>query len=310
MHMMTRVVFMGSPAFAVPSLRALTREYTVVGVVTQPDRPAGRGQTLRPPAIKSEASALGLAVIQPNKLTEPEAIESMRDWAPEVVVVAAFGQLLRKQMLELPIHGCINVHASLLPRWRGAAPIQAAIAAGDAESGVTIMQMDEGLDTGPIISQGRISIDSDDTGGSLTDKLANLGAELLPAALRGFLSGALTPRPQDPARATKAPLLKKEDGRLDPTLPAAALERRVRAFNPWPGTFIETRAGLLKVHRARVVSGESTPGTRLAVDAMPALGTGKDILVLDEVQPAGRKTMSGRDYMLGTKEWLLDSRSP
>ena len=254
MHMMTRVVFMGSPEFAVPSLRALTREYTVVGVVTQPDRPAGRGRALKPPAIKLEASAMGLATIQPNKLTEPSAIQRIRDWAPDVIVVAAFGQLLRREMLDLPAHGCINVHASLLPRWRGAAPIQAAIAAGDAESGVTIMQMDEGLDTGPMIAQRRVAIDPQDTGGSLADKLASLGAELLPAALHGYLSGSLVAQPQDASQATKAPLLKKEDGRLDPSLPAEVLERRVRAFNPWPGAFIVLDEGILKVHRTHVVT--------------------------------------------------------
>jgi methionyl-tRNA formyltransferase len=309
MHMMTRVVFMGSPEFAVPSLRALTQEYTVVGVVTQPDRPAGRGRALRPPAIKLEASAKGWATIQPNKLTEPSAIQQIRDWAPQVIVVAAFGQLLRPEMLRLPAHGCINVHASLLPRWRGAAPIQAAIAAGDAESGVTIMQMDEGLDTGPIIAQRRVAIDPQETGGSLTEKLARLGAELLPVALRGYLSGSLAPQQQIAARATKAPLLKKEDGRLDPSLPAEVLERRVRAFNPWPGAFIMLDEGNLKVHRAHAIAAQQPPGSRLAVDGKPALGTVQGVLVLDEVQPAGKKPMSGDVFLLGARGWRQDMRS-
>jgi methionyl-tRNA formyltransferase len=309
MHMMTRVVFMGSPEFAVPSLRALTREYTVVGVVTQPERPAGRGRVLKPPAIKLEAGALGLPTIQPSKLTEPSALQRIRDWAPEVIVVAAFGQLLRREMLELPEHGCINVHASLLPRWRGAAPIQAAIAAGDAESGVTIMRMDEGLDTGPMIAQSSVPIDSQDTGGSLADKLARLGADLLPVALRGYLAGSIVPQPQDSADATKAPLLKKEDGHLDPLMPASTLERRVRAFNPWPGAFIQQDEGNLKVHRAHVMTAQQPPGLRLAVDGKPALGTVQGVLVLDEVQPAGKKPMSGEDFLLGARGWRQDARS-
>lgn len=307
--MMTRVVFMGSPEFAVPSLRALAREYTVVGVVTQPDRPAGRGRALRPPAVKLEANAMGLATVQPNKLTEPSAIQLIRDWAPEVIVVAAFGQLLRRELLDLPAYGCINVHASLLPRWRGAAPIQAAIAAGDAESGVTIMRMDEGLDTGPIIVQRRTAIDPQETGGSLTEKLASLGAELLPVGLRGYLSGSLVPQQQVAAQATKAPLLKKEDGRLDPLVPAEALERRVRAFNPWPGAFIMLDEGNLKVHRAHAITVQQPPGTHLAVDGKPALSTAQGILVLDEVQPSGKKTMRGEDFLLGARSWLRDAQS-
>lgn len=310
MHMMTRVVFMGSPEFAVPSLRALTREYRVVGVVTQPDRPAGRGRALKQPAIKLEAGAQGLPTIQPNKLTEPSAIQQIRAWAPDVIVVAAFGQLLRREMLDLPEHGCINVHASLLPRWRGAAPIQAAIAAGDVESGVTIMRMDEGLDTGPMIAQGRVPIDPRDTGGSLADKLARLGADLLPVALRGYLSGALVPQPQDPAKATKAPLLKKEDGHLDPLLPASVLERRVRAFNPWPGAFMRLDEGSLKVHRAHALPAQHPPGLRLEVDGKPALGTAQGVLVLDEVQPSGKKPMSGEDFLLGARSWKQDAQLP
>jgi methionyl-tRNA formyltransferase len=212
-------------------------------------------------------------------------------------------------MLELPAHGCINVHASLLPRWRGAAPIQAAIAAGDTESGVTIMRMDEGLDTGPMIAQRPVPIEPHDTGGMLADKLALLGAELLLAALRGYLSGSLVPQPQDAADATKAPLLKKEDGRLDPLMPAEVLERRVRAFNPWPGAFIMLDEGNLKVHRAHVMTAENPPESRLAVDGKPALGTAEGTLVLDEVQPAGKKRMSGEAFLLGARDWQQDARS-
>jgi methionyl-tRNA formyltransferase len=252
---------------------------------------------------------MGLDAIQPNKLTEPSAIQRIRDWAPEVIVVAAFGQLLRREMLDLPAHGCVNVHASLLPRWRGAAPIQAAIVAGDVESGVTIMRMDEGLDTGPMIAQRRVVIDPQDTGGSLTEKLASLGAEFLPAVLRGYLSGSLVPQPQDASRTTRAPLLKKDDGWLDPSLPAELLERRVRAFNPWPGAFVMLDEGNLKVHRAHAITARQPPGLRWAVDGKPALTTAQGILVLDEVQPSGRKTMSGEAFLLGARGWQRDTRS-
>jgi methionyl-tRNA formyltransferase len=303
MHMMTRIVFMGSPEFAVPSLRALTKEHEVIGVVTQPDRPAGRGRGLRPPAIKREAVALGLPVIQPNKLSEAPAMQQFRAWAPDLIVVAAFGQLLRPELLALPSAGCLNVHASLLPRWRGAAPIQAAIASGDAETGVTIMKMDQGLDTGAIILQRSLVIEAQDTGGSLTERLSQLGAEALVAAVKGYLSGALQPQPQDEAHATKAPILRKEDGLLDLNLEAEALERRVRAFHPWPGAFIMWEGGRLKVHRAHVVRSDAAKGRRAVIEWQPALATAKGLLVLDDVQPEGKKSMPGAAFLAGARDW-------
>jgi len=301
---MTRIVFMGSPAFAVPSLRAITSKYSVVGVVTQPDRPAGRGRALRPPPVKVEATAQNLPVIQPNKLSEPGAMDRLRAWAPDLVVVAAFGQLLRAEALNLPAHGCINIHASLLPRWRGAAPIQAAIAAGDLETGITIMKMDVGLDTGDILAQRRTPIRADDTGESLSERLAAIGAYLLVDTLPSFLSGTLVPQPQDGARATKAPSLKKEDGRLDPSLPADALERQVRAHVPWPGAYTMWGNTRLKVNRAHVAMvGNAAAGSRIVLDNQPALAASSGVLVLDEVQPEGRKRMSGRDFLLGARGW-------
>ena len=303
MHRMTRVVFMGSPEFAVPTLRALTREYSVIGVVTQPDRPAGRGRDIRAPAIKLEATNLGIPVVQPEKLTHPDAVRQLREWAPDLIVVAAFGQLLRSELLELPAHGCVNVHASLLPRWRGAAPIQAAIAAGDPQTGVTVMQMDAGMDTGGILSQRSITIDEQDTGASLSAKLSGLGAELLSLTLPSYLSGELQPRPQDASQVTKAPILKKEDGLLDPSLPAEALERRVRAFNPWPGAYIAWEEGRLKVHRAHVAHVEAPTGSRIVIEERPALVTANGALVLDEVQPAGKKPMHGRAFLMGARGW-------
>ncbi len=300
-----RIVFMGSPDFAVPSLEALAGRYPVVGVVTQPDRPAGRGGTLKPPAVKEAALRLGIPVIQPEKLRQPEAMEQLRAWQPDVIVVAAFGQILRPAVLELPPFGCVNVHGSLLPRWRGAAPIQAAILAGDAETGITIMKMDAGVDTGPILSQRAIPIAPDETGGSLFAKMAALGADLLLETLPRYLAGEIQPRPQPEEGVTYAPMLKKEDGLLDFSQPAAALERRVRAMNPWPGAFFEWNGAPLKVLRASV-SGAKSPGagSRLTVEGRPALGCGEGILILEEVQPAGKKPMPGKAFLAGARGWV------
>src|SRR5581483_10813336 len=194
MHLMTRIVFMGSPDFAAPSLQALARHYHIVGVVTQPDRQAGRGREMKSPPIKKLALELGLPIIQPEKLRDPSAMDQLRLWAPDLIVVAAFGQILRPEVLALPPRGCVNVHASLLPRWRGAAPIQAALLAGDSQTGVTIMLMDKGVDTGAIISQSAIPIETDDTGGSLFEKLSRLGADLLIETLPRYISGELRPQ--------------------------------------------------------------------------------------------------------------------
>jgi methionyl-tRNA formyltransferase len=304
MHLMARVVFMGSPDFAVPTLRSLAAQQDVRGVVTQPDRPAGRGRGLKAPAVKRVAIEMGLPAIQPARLREPEAMATLRLWAPEVIVVAAFGQILRSDVLGLPTHGCLNVHASLLPRWRGAAPIQAAILAGDPETGVTIMKMDEGVDTGGILSQGRTPIAPGDTAESLSKRLSQLGAELLTETLPRYLAGELQPRPQDEARATKAPMLKKQDGLLDPNRSAAELERRVRALNPWPGAFFTWGKRTLKVLRAHTVSASSSSGKRLVYEGGIALGTTQGILVLDEVQVEGRKPMSGDQFLVGARNWV------
>jgi methionyl-tRNA formyltransferase len=295
---------MGSPDFAVPSLDALAARYPVAGAVTQPDRPAGRGGTVRLPAVKQAALRLGIPVIQPEKLRQPEAMAQLRAWAPDLIVVAAFGQILRPEVLDLPRFGCINVHGSLLPRGRGAAPIQAAILAGDKETGITIMKMDPGVDTGPILSQRVLPIAPDETGGSLFEKMSALGAELLLETLPRYLTGELVPTPQPADGATYAPMLKKGDGLLDFTQPAAALERRVRAMNPWPGAFFEWKGAPLKVHQARV-SGEQSPGagSRITVQGWPAVGTSEGILILEEVQPAGKKAMPGKAFLAGAREW-------
>ncbi len=291
------------PDFALPTLQALAGHYDVVGVVTQPDRASGRGREPKPPPVKTLALKLGIPVIQPEKLRLPEAMEQLRAWAPELIVVAAFGQILKKDVLELPSYGCINVHASLLPRWRGAAPIHAAILHGDEETGVTIMQMDVGLDTGPMLSQRSIRLTPDDTAGSVIDKLSTLGAELLVETLPDYLSGKLKPIPQPEEGVTYAPMLKKEEGQLDFSHDVHELERRVRAFNPWPGAFMDFDGTLLKIHRARVEEVCASVGQRLIYQNQPAVGARGGILILEEVQPAGKKSMSGRSFLAGARNW-------
>ena len=296
---------MGSPDFAVPVLQRLAANYPVVGVVTQPDRPAGRGNKLTAPPVKTSAEELCIPTIQPEKLKLPVAIEQLTAWKPDVIVVAAFGQILRQNVLDLPRFGCINVHASLLPRWRGASPIQAAIAAGDAETGVTIMKMDRGVDTGSLLAQQTIAIAPEDTALSLSGKLAALGADLLIDTLPDYLSGTVIPQIQLDEGATYAPLIEKEAGRLDFTLPAVVLERRVRAYNPWPVAFFEWGEGVLKVFSAHVENTQtSTPCSRQILSGFPAVSTNEGWLVLDEVQPSGKKVMSGKAFLSGARNWL------
>lgn len=300
---MTKVVFMGSPDFSLPSLHGLAKHYDVVGVVTQPDRAAGRGRELKSPPIKTLALELGIPVMQPGKLRAPEAMEQLRAWAPDLIVVAAFGQILKKEVLALPKHGCINVHASLLPRWRGAAPINAAILAGDEETGVTIMRMDVGLDTGPMLTKKTMRLTQDDTAGSVFQAVSQLGADLLIETLPRWIAGEIQPQAQDDALATYAPMLKKEEGKLDFTHNVYELERRVRAFNPWPGTFMDFNGTILKIHRTHVEQGNVEEGQRLVVQDQPGVGARGGLLILDEVQPAGKKPMSGKSFLSGARGW-------
>ena len=306
--MSIRIVFMGSPDFALPSLSSLAsaQNYQVVGVVTQPDRASGRGRELKPPPLKSLALQLNIPIIQPEKLRTPAAMEQLHAWAPDLIVVAAFGQILKKDVLELPRYGCINVHASLLPRWRGAAPINAAILAGDEETGVTIMQMDVGLDTGPMLAKKSMRINPDDTAGSVSQALSTLGADLLIETLPEYLGGNLNPVPQPEDGSTYAPMLTKGDGLLDFINPAVELERRVRAMNPWPGAWFECNGNPLKVLRASTVSGEKglESGSRFTVEGRPAVQSSEGVLVLDEVQPAGKKPMLGKSFLAGARDWV------
>ncbi|MCH7663762.1 MAG: methionyl-tRNA formyltransferase [Chloroflexi bacterium] len=302
--MLPRIVFMGSPEFALSALQALHDNFTVVGVVTQPDRPSGRGRTLKPPAIKSLSQELGIPLIQPKRLREPDAMQQLQAWRPDVIIVAAYGQILKPAVLDLPLHGCVNMHASLLPRWRGASPIQAAILHGDSETGITIMRMDPGMDTGPILSQRAVLIHSDDTAGTLSPLLSGLGGELLLETLPAYLDGEIPPQPQDDTLATKAPLLKKSDGLLDFTHPADELERQVRAYNPWPGAFMYWKNQPLKIHRSQVVNRPvNTPGKLIIYEKLPAISTSDGLLVLEEVQPAGKKSIPGLTFLNGARGW-------
>lgn len=299
-----RIVFMGSPEFAIPSLNALHESFQVVGVVTQPDRPAGRGRELRLSPVKRRAEQLGLPVMQPHTLREPTSVDEIEALSPQVIVVAAFGQILPTSILDLPELGCLNVHASLLPRWRGAAPVQAAIYHGDRETGVTIMQMDPGLDTGPILTQRSTPIHADETGGRLTERLSRLGADLLVETLPRYARGEIDPRPQDDQVATYAPMLKKSDGELGFNRDAEALQRQVQAYEPWPTSFFTWKNRRIVVRSAHAVrSAGAPPGTTFVQDDKPAIAAGLGALILDVVQPAGKRRMRGEAFLNGAPDF-------
>ncbi len=301
--MSENVVFMGSPELAARVLDALASSYRVVGVVTQPDRPAGRGKVLTSPPVKVLADQLGIPTIQPERLRD-EAFAQLQAWSPDVIVVAAFGQILRQRVLDLPKFGCINVHASYLPRWRGAAPIQAAILHGDEFTGVSIMKMDAGIDTGPVLIQEKVFLEEDETLTTLTDKLSTLGASLLLKALKGYLAGRLVAKPQPESGDTYAGMLTKEDGLLDFKQSAVDIDRKVRALNDWPGTYCDVNGQILKVRKVKITLSETHPaGIRSVLDKVPAISTPDGWVQLLEVQPAGKKWMPGADYMRGIQNW-------
>ncbi|MDF1498960.1 MAG: methionyl-tRNA formyltransferase [Anaerolineales bacterium] len=300
-----QIIFMGSPEFALPSLNALRREYDLCAVVTQPDRPSGRGRALQESAVKREASAYKIPVIQPENLRETKVYSHLASLRPGLIVVAAYGQILPRKILELPVHGSINVHASLLPRWRGAAPVQAAILAGDAQTGVTIMKMDAGLDTGPILKQTATPIRPDETGGELESRLARMGGELLVESIPGYLSGDITPTPQEDAQSTYAPMLKKRDGEIDPELDAERLARQVRAFEPWPSSFFYWSDLRIVVRAARATLIQGTKiGEIILVEGLPAISTASGALVLERVQPAGKREMNAGDFLNGAPDLI------
>ena len=295
-----RIIFMGTPEFAVESLRACLDVGDVVAVVTRPDKPRGRGQLSAASPVKRAATQLGIRVLQPIKLREAGFLDAVRELSPDVAVVAAYGKVLPRELLEVPGHGCINVHASLLPRFRGAAPIQWAIASGDNRSGVCLMKMDEGLDTGPILRCAEVPIGPEVTSDELQQTLARVGAELIRRYLPDYLSGKLQLTPQSREGVVLAPMLKKEDGQLDFGRPAAELERRVRAFQPWPGAFTRFQGKVLKVHRARTGARTGSPGTVLAVGEQGIeVACGEGSLSLLQVQPEGKRTMSSAEFLAG-----------
>jgi methionyl-tRNA formyltransferase len=307
-----RLIFLGSPAFAVPSLEALlSTEHDVVAVVTQPDRPSGRGHALAAPPVKEAALAHGLMVLQPEKVSSEESLEVLRPLAPDVLVVAAYGQILRKALLDLPARGSINVHASLLPRWRGASPIAASILAGDEKSGVTIMEVVRALDAGAMIAKHEEPILAHDTTGSLEERLSHAGARLLAETITPWAKHRIQPEPQDEALVTYAPQLKREEARVDWTLPAVQIWRRVRAFNPWPVAFTTIGGEDLRIFEAWPLAGDSgaVPGTLLGIETLPAeaeapepglvVQTGGGRLALLQIQRAGRRRTSGSEFARG-----------
>lgn len=301
---MAKIVFMGTPDFAVPTLNALIDHHDVTGVVTQPDRPAGRGGKVRHSPIKQVALDHGIPVFQPAKIRKSDAIDNLRQFEADAYVVAAFGQILPQTVLDIPEYGSINVHASLLPRWRGAAPIHAAIRAGDHETGVTIMKMDAGLDTGPMLKARAIPIAPDETGQSLHDKLAALGGDLLIETLGGYFSGAIQPQPQPEDGVTYAPQIKKEEGEIDWAQDAVSIERLVRAFTPWPGTFTAFDGKMLKIHAGEAGSGDLTPGKVAQEGERVAIGTGDGVYYPMELQLAGKKSLPIDDFVRGRQDFI------
>jgi len=297
-----RIVFFGTPDFAVPSLSALLAGADpVVGAVCQPDKPAGRGRHVTAPAVKRVAAAAGVPVLQPEKLRSVEVLDALRRWAPDLIVVAAYGKILPTAVLDLPAHGCINVHASLLPKYRGAAPIQWAILRGEEVTGVTIMQMNERMDAGDILLQRETRIGGDETYGELQTQLADIGAHALMETIARLHAGTLRPQTQREEEVVLAPMIEKEDGRIDWTLSAAGIARRVRAFNPWPSAFTHLGGKLLKIHRAHVDNavGQSAPGSVVHVDGGIAVATGEGRLILDELQLEGRRRLSAAEFLRG-----------
>ena len=301
---MAKIVFMGTPDFAVPTLTALIDQHEVIAVVTQPDRPAGRGGNLRQSPIKRVASAHDIPVFQPEKIRRPAAIDTLQQWSADVYIVAAFGQILPQRVLDIPPHGSLNVHASLLPRWRGAAPIHAAIRAGDAETGVTIMVMDAGLDTGPMLSKRATPIAPDETAATLHDRLAQIGADLLIETLPAYLAGELQAQAQDEASVTYAPQIKKEEGNIDWAQSAERIERLVRAFTPWPGTYTFYDDTQLKIHAGAAGTGDLPPATVRDIDGRVAIGTGDGVYYPTQVQLAGKKRTDIADFINGYPDFI------
>ncbi len=312
----TRIVFMGTPDFAVPSLRALfdqaaTHHWQIVGVVTQPDRPSGRGKKVVVSPVKACALEMDLPILQPRSYRrQPEAVAELAALAPDLIVVAAFGQILPSSVLEIPTFGCVNVHASLLPAYRGASPINAAILNGDGETGNTIMLMDEGMDTGAILAQEALAIAADDTTESLGTRLAQAGAALLAQTLPHWLAGAIAPIEQAdlPGEPSACRMIRKEAGQIDWTMSATHIERMTRAYTPWPSAFTAWQGQNFKILRAHTADGAipagAKPGDVVDTSAGPSVVTGRGLLRLDTVQPAGKRAMSIHSFLNGNPDFV------
>ena len=298
-----RIVFIGAGEIGMPTLQSLLKSaHEVVGVVTQPDKPVGRSQLIEPPPIKKALPGTKIAVLQPARIKDRQAIEEIRALKPDVIVVMAYGQILPRGVLEIPKIACLNLHAALLPRWRGAAPIQAAIAAGDRKTGITVMYMDEGLDTGDILLKRTINILPSDTGGALHDRLAVVAPETLLESLDLLAEGKAPRTAQDNSLATFAPKLKREDGKIDWSDTADAIDRKIRAFNPWPGAFMTIEANgmrSLKIFSATVVALRGTPGQILHSEKEFVVAAGKDALLLGDVQLEGKRRMTALEFLRG-----------
>ncbi|NOY54201.1 MAG: methionyl-tRNA formyltransferase [Deltaproteobacteria bacterium] len=294
-----RVIYMGTPRFAVPSLAALSQTEDLVRVVTRPDRPAGRGRKKIPSPVKEEALDRGIPALQPMKITEPEFVRALRDFSCDLFVVAAFGQILPPEILEIPKYGCINIHASLLPKYRGASPIAAAIAAGENKTGITIIRMDAGMDTGDILMQRELEIGPEETTGVLTERLAILGARTLLQTLKILKEGRLERIPQDGAGAIATPLLKKEHGVINWNLAGEAIRNHVRAMDPWPGAYTLVDGEILKIWRVTVREEKGRPGEVIRAGRCFQVGTRDGSVVIETVQRPGRRRINGAEFLRG-----------
>lgn len=307
-----RIVFMGTPKFAVPSLVALhnhaaDHNWQLIAAITQPDRPSGRGNKIVAGPVKAQAEQYGLPILQPASFRkDPATIPALAALQPDLLVVAAYGLILPRAVLAMPKHGAINVHASLLPAYRGASPITAAILDGLDDTGVSIMLLDAGMDTGPVLTQGKLAIHADDTTASLSERLASQGADLLVETLPRWLVGAITPIPQDqlPGEVSMCRLIKKEEGHIDWSQPAALIERMTRAYAPWPSAYTTWQGDTFKIWRAQVIEGNAAPGRVISTPQGPAVGTGAGLLLLQNVQPAGKRALDTRSFLNGAPNFV------
>lgn len=303
-----RVVFMGSPEFALPTLSALAQSpaHEVLAVFTQPDRPAGRGKKLTGPPVKGLAVELGLPVLQPQKVRSDEAFAQLQELAGDVIVVVGYGQIIPQRIIDLPEYGCVNVHSSLLPKYRGAAPVNWAIVRGETETGVCTMKIVKKLDAGDVLLCRKTPIGPDETASELSARLAPMGAELLMATLSGLEAGEITPQPQDESQMTYAPLMKREDAAIDWSLPATEIHNRVRGFDPWPGAFTAYRGKRLQVRRTRLTDAQGEPGKILAVSDGLTIACGEGAILATELQPEGKPRMAAAAFINGYRPQVGD----